>query len=53
MNMVNLESVYRHWHIMLKFLPTILLSTAQNFYLLFPQSYLLFSVLFSKFKSIK
>ena len=35
--------------IMLKFSLTILLSSAQNYYLLFPQSYLLFTVLLSKF----
>ena len=38
----------RHRHIMLKILPIIVLSTAQNFYLLFPQSYRLFPILFSK-----
>ena len=37
---------------MLKFSLIILLSSAQNYYLLFPQSYLLYPVLFSKFGTL-
>ena len=41
--MVSIGVLVDCWHIMLKFLPIILLSSAQNLHLLFPKVYLLFS----------